>query len=129
MPVQTFTWNGSQPSPSTAIVPSSANAIAGSLSPVLFEGVPDPGNAGPMVSPVPVGSHVPKSGVLLKDGVDAPASEAVKANAAATTPERRMRACTALKGRAIAPYRPKFWCSALRVEYCRSAAHPGLDGV
>ena len=81
MPVQTLTWNGSQPSPSTAIVPSFANAIAGSLSPLLFDGVPEPANAGPMVSPDPVGSHVPNSVVLLNDGVDAPATEAVRATA------------------------------------------------
>jgi hypothetical protein len=65
-------------------VPSFANAIAGSLSPLLFDGVPEPANAGPMVNPDPVGSHVPNSVVLLNDGVDAPATEAVRATATTT---------------------------------------------
>jgi hypothetical protein len=36
-----------------------------------------------MVNPDPVGSHVPNSVVLLNDGVDAPAIEAVRATATA----------------------------------------------
>jgi hypothetical protein len=37
-----------------------------------------------MVNPDPVGSHVPNSVVLLNDGVDAPAAEAVRATAITT---------------------------------------------
>jgi hypothetical protein len=58
---------------------------------VLFDGVPDPANAGPMVKPDPVGSQVPKSVVLLNDGVDAPAIETVKASATTTTPSGAQR--------------------------------------
>jgi hypothetical protein len=66
-----LSWNGNHASESTAIVPSFANAIAGSLPPLLFDGVPDPANAGPIVKPEPVGSHVPNRVVLLNEVVDA----------------------------------------------------------
>jgi hypothetical protein len=80
VPFQRFTWNGSQPRPSTAIAPSEPNAIAGSLSPDEFA-------TGDAVSP-DGGDHVPRRTVFENADADAPATTAqliANANAIATT--------------------------------------------
>ncbi len=59
-PFHRFTWNGSQPSPSTAMLPSLPKAIAGSLLPVEFA-------FGAVV--MPGSCRVEMRGVLVNAGV------------------------------------------------------------
>src|SRR4051794_29559364 len=89
LPFQRSTWNGSHARPSTAIVPSDANAIAGSLSPVRF-------GAGEVI--VPAGAaHVAVSGMLLNavgpavacDGPPRPPATATATAVASTRPAAR----------------------------------------
>src|SRR5215472_3934543 len=75
LPFHRFTWNGSQPSPSTAMLPSLPKVIAGSLLPVesAFGAVVMPGSC-----------KIEISGVLANAGVGAaPAAAAGGATAAA----------------------------------------------